>query len=137
MGTLSENQTQEHNKEENRPGREDLGAGATSEEKAERLGASESGRDFGPVTWRQRASGLRATGPAGQQRPRHRPQGASRQVLVLTRDPVVFFQFWFLLSLVFPSPLPPPLQPGSHTETYVIGKPRDGGTLHPSLGLLK
>lgn len=55
MGTLSENQTQEHNKEENRPGREDLGAGTTSEEKAERLGASESGRDFGPVTWRQRA----------------------------------------------------------------------------------
>lgn len=38
MGTLSENQTQEHNKEKNRPGREDLGAGAMSKEKAhERL----------------------------------------------------------------------------------------------------
>lgn len=38
MGTLSENQTQEHNKEENRPGREDLRAGAASKESArERL----------------------------------------------------------------------------------------------------
>lgn len=34
MGTLPENQTQEHNKEENRPGREDLGAAAVSEESA-------------------------------------------------------------------------------------------------------
>lgn len=69
MGTLSENQAQEHNEEENRSGREDLGAGAPSKEKArERLGGpSESGRDFGPVTWRQQAAGLRATGPAGQE----------------------------------------------------------------------
>lgn len=37
MGTLSENQTQEHNKEENRPGGEDLGAAAMSKEDAHRL----------------------------------------------------------------------------------------------------
>lgn len=35
MGTLSENQTQEHNKEKNRPGREDLDSGAASGENAQ------------------------------------------------------------------------------------------------------
>lgn len=69
MGTLSENQTQEHNKEENRSGREDLGAGATSKEKAREWlrGPSESGRDFGPVCGGSKRPGLRATGPAGQE----------------------------------------------------------------------
>ena len=57
MGTLSENQTQEHNTEENRPGREDLGAGAASEENSRGSeGRSEAGRDFGPVTWRWHVS---------------------------------------------------------------------------------
>lgn len=34
MGTVSENQTQEHNKEKNRPGRKDLEAGVKSKENA-------------------------------------------------------------------------------------------------------
>lgn len=43
MGTLSENQTQEHNEEEDRPRREDLGAGAAGEENArEAQGRSEA-----------------------------------------------------------------------------------------------
>lgn len=116
MGTLSENQAQEHNEEENRSGREDLGAGAPSKEKArERLGGpSESGRDFGPVTWRQQASRPQSYRPrragARSLRPRHSPQGASRQGLLLTREPVVFsFSFGFCFPSVFP--LPPPSTP--------------------------
>lgn len=68
MGTLSENQAQEHNEEENRPGGEDLGAAAVSKEDAHRGSecGSEAQRDFGPVVWRQRCSAS-ARGPARQE----------------------------------------------------------------------
>lgn len=111
MGTLSENQTQKHNKEENRPGREDLRAGAGARRALRRgsEGGSETGRDFGPVRWQQRAPGLRATGRPGRSpKPAAAPTahgGAGKQVSLL------IVNWWFSLLVlvsaftsVFPSP---------------------------------
>ena len=127
MGTLSENQTQEHNTEENRPGREDLGAGAASEENSRGSeGRSEAGRDFGPVTWRWHVSWpqSRRAHPgrccAGQVRSRtsflsllrrSRPpaRGGRRAVSLLICDLGVGFGFGFCFRSVFRSPsLPSP-----------------------------
>lgn len=74
MGTLSENQTQEHNKEKNRPGREDLDSGAGSQENAqERLGGQLAAvRDVGPV-----ARGARPRRRLQASPQSHRPSQAS------------------------------------------------------------
>lgn len=119
MGTLSENQTQEHNKEKNRPGGEDLGAAAVSKEDAHRGSecGSETRRDFGPVVWRQRCSGLRQGAsragalsagsflpPSSHERSPRPQRGASRQVSL----PIVN---WWFSHLVLLSRLSPPPRP--------------------------
>lgn len=120
MGTLSENQTQEHNKAKNRPGREDLGAGAVSKENArERL-----------RVWLRDRKGLwtcyvaaapvlvSATGPgvAGAHSlgtlllpppmsGAHSPAQSQQAGLIADCEPVVF-SFGFCFHVRLPSPCP-------------------------------
>lgn len=95
MGTLSENQAQEHREEEDRQRREDLGAAAAGEESArEAQGRSEAGgartgaavaARVGPCRARQ-ASGARGwLHPAQQQNPRHGGATGSSHGRAVTR----------------------------------------------------
>lgn len=68
MGTVSENQTQEHNKEKNRPGRKDLEAGVKSKENAPARLKGQLRDQKGP--WTCCGCGVPALEPQGPARPR-------------------------------------------------------------------
>lgn len=114
MGTLSENQAQEHNEEKNRAGGEDLGAAAASKEDAHRGSgsgcSSEAPGGFGPVVWQQRCSGL-SRGPAGRSllpptSGAHSPARSQQAGLVADCELVVF-SFGFCFHVRLPLPVPP------------------------------
>lgn len=140
MGTLSENQTQEHNTEENRPGREDLGRPRSRCRKRgelERLRAPLRGRK-GLWTCYVAVARVLASEPPGPSRPllcragvrsrssflpllrRSRPpaRGSQRAVSLLICELGVWVWFGFLLLLCLPLSLsPPPPKPGSSAGT--------------------
>lgn len=110
MGTLSENQTQEHNKEEDRPGRQDLGAGATSTQGAqERLGGRlQDPKGSGSVTWQQRMSRPQSPRPSRSPEPMAAPAPVHQQAGLTADERAGAFLSWFGFLLPVCLPLPPP-----------------------------
>lgn len=148
MGTLSENQAQEHNKEKNRPGREDLGAGATSEENApERLRGPLQDRK-GPWTCDAAVAHVLASAPQGPARPLRCGPGSgacgsflpssspgadpSAHVESAGRSRCSFVTRWFwfgLVSALLGLPLSPPPHLSSPKPGSCAGTPSaDQGT---------
>lgn len=120
MGTVSEDQAQEHNEEKNRPGGENLEAGGTSEENAAREGPRGRLRDR-EGRWTCPQAGCTRPGPEAQPalgcdgwEPRQPPSpaGADARPAVEpaggSRSRFVNPWCWFLLSLLCPPPHPSP-----------------------------